>query len=40
MKRMKLIGSVVVMILLSGTRARAQLNVVNPDNIDIPQARA
>jgi len=40
MKRMKLIGSVVVMILLSGTRARAQLDVVNPDSIDIPQARA
>ncbi len=40
MKRMKLIGSAVVMVLLSGTSARAQLNVVNPENLDVPQARA
>jgi hypothetical protein len=37
---MRRIGSAVVMVLLSGTSARAQLNVVNPDNLDVPQARA
>jgi hypothetical protein len=40
MKQMKPIGSAVLLVLLSGTSARAQLNVVNPDNLDVPQARA
>jgi hypothetical protein len=40
MKRMKLIGSAVVMVLLSASGARAQLNVVNPDNLDVPETRA
>jgi hypothetical protein len=40
MKRMKLIGIAAVMVLLSGTSARAQLNVEDPENFGVPQARA
>jgi hypothetical protein len=37
---MKLIGSAVAMVLLSASSARAQLSVVNPGDMDVPQARA
>jgi len=40
MKRMKWIGIGVMLALLNGTSARAQLNVVNPDGLEVPEARA
>jgi hypothetical protein len=40
MKQIKWMGSAMVMVLLSATTARAQLNVVDPDNFGVPQARA